>query len=125
PPTYRQKEWTATQRIGGTRAPTPVRDLLSGDSIVDLCTDDLRNFGGFPGQLTPFNASYQATPFIHSGKHVLKASGGNVVAAVLPRLLFVALSDVGKVDVFEISTGTRRATIDAPGVRVVSSYWRQ
>lgn len=125
PPTYRQKEWTVTQRIGGTSATTPVRDLLSGDSIVDLCTDDLRNFGGFPGQLTPFNASYQATPFIHSGKHVLKASGGNVVAAVLPRLLFVALSDVGKVDVFEISTGTRRATIDAPGVRVVSSYWRQ
>ena len=125
PPTYRQKEWSVTQRIGGISATTPVRDLLSGDSIVDLCTDDLRNFGGYLGQLTPFNASYTATPYSHSGKHVAKNANGAVVHAVAPRLLFVALSDVGKVDVIEIGTGTIRATIDAPGVRVVASYWRQ
>lgn len=125
PPTYRQKEWTVTQRIGGTSATTPVRDILSGNSIVDLCTDDLRNFGGYLGQLTPYNSGYTATPFQHSGKHVAKNANGAVVRAVTPRLLFVALSDVGKVDVVEIGTGTRRATINAPGVRVVSSYWRQ
>ena len=45
--------------------------------------------------------------------------------AVQPRLLFIALSDVGNVDVFEINTGTRIATISVPGVRVVANYWRQ
>lgn len=125
PPTYRQKEWTVTQRIGGTDASTPVRDLLSGDSIVDICTDDMVNAGGLTGQVTPFNTSFVTTPYTHSGKHVVKTNAGAAIQAVSPKLLFVGLSDVGKVDVIEISTGTRRATISAPGVQVVASYWRQ
>jgi hypothetical protein len=39
--------------------------------------------------------------------------------------LFVALSDVGNVDVYEVQTGTRIRTISVSGVRVVSNYWRQ
>jgi len=39
--------------------------------------------------------------------------------------MFVGLSDVGKVDVFEYSTGRRISTIQVPGIRCVSSYWRQ
>ncbi len=125
PPTYRQKEWAVTQRIGGTSATTPVRDFLSGDSIIDLCTDEMRNAGGATGQVTPFNGSAATTPYTHSGKHTVKILGGAPGKATVPRLLFVAMSDVGKVDVFEIGTGTRLASIDVPGVRVVSSYWRQ
>jgi len=125
PPTYRQKEWTVTQRIGGLSPGTPVRDLLSGNSVIDVACDDLRNFGGLTGQLTQNNASFVQTPYIHSGKHVLKAVPGAVVSASTPRFLFIALSDVGKVDVFELQTSTRIATLDVPGVRVVSSYWRQ
>jgi len=125
PPTYRQKEWGVTQRIGGFTPGTPLRDQLSGNSIIDVATDEMSNLGGALGQLTPFNSAYTTTPYSHSGKHVLKATQGGVAKAVAPKLLFVALSDVGKVDVFEIQTGTRLTTIDVPGVRVVASYWRQ
>ncbi|MCU0866031.1 MAG: hypothetical protein MUC36_19780 [Planctomycetes bacterium] len=125
PPTFRQKEWTVTQRLGGLTATTPVRDLMSGNSIIDLAFDDLINFGGLTGQLSQNAPQASSTPYTHSGKQVMKATGGGVVRACQPRLLFVALSDVGNVDVFEILTGTRIATIPVPGVRVVSNYWRQ
>jgi hypothetical protein len=125
PPTYRQKEWTVVQRFGGLTATTPVRDLLSGSSIIDLATDDLVNFGGALGQATPFNLAYLRTPYFHSGKHTLKVAGGAPIFAVVPRFLFVALSDVGKVDVLEIESGRKIGSIDVPGVRVVASYWRQ
>ena len=125
PPTYRQKEWTVLQRFGGLTASTPVRDLLSGNSVVDITTDEIRNQGGSLGQTTLFNGTAGSTPYFHSGKHVLKQAAGGAIKATQPRLLFVALSDVGKVDVMEILTGRKVATIDVPGVRVVSSYWRQ
>ena len=125
PPTFRQKEWNVTQRIGGLTATTPVRDLMTGNSIIDLCFDDLINFGGYTGQANLYAPSFVSTPYTHSGKHVLKNANGAFLRASNPRLLFVALSDVGNVDVFEILTGTRIATIAVPGVRVVSNYWRQ
>ncbi|MBL8729114.1 MAG: hypothetical protein JNM25_11825 [Planctomycetes bacterium] len=123
PPTYRQKEWTVTQRFGGFTPGAPIRDQLSGNSVIDLCTDDLINVGGLRGQASPYAplGSFQ-TPFIHSGKHTLKQGGA---PATTPRLMFVALSDTGKVDVFELGTGTRIATLSVPGVRVVANYWRQ
>jgi DNA-binding beta-propeller fold protein YncE len=122
PPTYRQKEWTVVQRIGGTPAPGSFVDPMSGNSIIDLAYDDLINQGSIAGQLTNYSSNFSTTPYFHSGKHVVKA--GPILAST-PRLLFVALSDVGNVDVFEILTGTRIATISVPGVRVVSNYWRQ
>jgi len=125
PPTYRQKEWTVTQRFGGAQPTTPVHDTMSGNSIVDLCFDDMLNIGAVTGQATLFAPTYTTTPYIHSGKHVLKNNGGALTRAVQPRLLFVALSDVGNVDVFELQTGTRVASISVPGVRVVANYWRQ
>ena len=125
PPTYRQKQWTVTQRIGGLSATTPVRDLLSGNSVIDLATDEMFNFGAAPGQPTPFNLAFRVTPYFHSGKHTLKTLGGGFLFAAVPRLIFVALSDKGKVDVFEIETGRKVTTIDVPGVRVVASNWRQ
>jgi len=125
PPTFRQKEWTVVQRIGGTPGPGSFVDQVSGNSIIDLCHDDLFNFGGAVGQGSPFNISASTTPYFHSGKHTVKNIAGVPVQGVSPRLLFVALSDVGNVDVFEIDTGTRLATISVPGVRVVSNYWRQ
>jgi hypothetical protein len=100
-------------------------DQISGNSIIDLCHDDLVNYGGFSGQVSPFFSSASTTPYFHSGKHVVKNGGGGLVQAVVPKLLFIALSDVGNVDVFEIDTGTRLATISVPGVRVLTSYWRQ
>jgi DNA-binding beta-propeller fold protein YncE len=125
PPTYRQKEWTVLQRFGGLSATTPVRDFLSGNSIIDIAVDELVNTGGALGQTTPFNLAFLRTPYFHSGKHTLKVIGGGAAFAVVPKLIFVALSDVGKVDVLEIETGRKITTIDVPGVRVVSSYWRQ
>jgi hypothetical protein len=125
PPTYRQKEWTVVQRWGGVSPTTPVHDTLSGNSIVDLCVDDMLNNGGLAGQGNAYAPSYNTTPYTHSGKHVVKAVPGGVTVASSPRLMFIALSDVGNVDVFELQTGTRIATIPVPGVRTVTNYWRQ
>ena len=125
PPTFRQKEWTVVQRIGGTPSPGSFVDQMSGNSIIDLCYDDMLNNGGLLGQGNVFAPSFAFTPYIHSGKHVIKNGAGGPLVGSLPRLLFVALSDVGNVDVFELLTGTRIATISAPGVRVVANYWRQ
>jgi len=122
PPTYRQKEWTVTQRIGGLSPSNPGQTPLSGNSVIDLCSDELINFGGLLGQGSTFAPSYTATPWQHSGKHVLKAGP---FPAYNPRLLFVAMSDTGKVDVIELQTATKIATISVPGVRVVANYWRQ
>jgi DNA-binding beta-propeller fold protein YncE len=125
PPTYRQKEWTVTQRFGGITPGTPLRDLLSGNSVIDLATDELLNFGGLLGQGTPYNLAYLRTPYFHSGKHTVKGAAGGPTIGYIPKYIFIALSDVGKVDVFEIETGTRVATVNVPGVRVVANYWRQ
>ena len=125
PPTFRQKEWTVVQRIGGTPAPGSFVDQISGSSIIDMCHDDLVNFGAVAGQGSIYFSSASTTPYFHSGKHTVKNFGGAPTQAVLPRLLFIALSDVGNVDVFEIDTGTRIATVSVPGVRVVANYWRQ
>jgi len=122
PPTFRQKQWSVVQRIGGTPSPGSFVDPFTGNSIIDLCTDDMINNGGLQGQGSIYVPTGSATPFIHSGKHTIKAGP---VFALTPRLLFVALSDVGNVDVFELQTGTRVQTISAPGVRVVANYWRQ
>ena len=85
----------------------------------------MTNFGGAYGQVTQFNGSAAQTPYNHSGKHSVKVVGGVVGASTQPKLLFAALSDVGKIDVLELQSGRRIRTIDVPGVRVVSCYWRQ
>jgi hypothetical protein len=125
PPTFRQKEWSVTQRYGGRNSTTPTHDLLSGNSVIDMAADEMINYGGAFGQGTQFNSGFTATPFQHSGKHAIKTIGGNPVAPIVPKLLFIALSDVGKVDVLELTTGRKVASISVPGVRCVSSYWRQ
>ncbi|MGE3352061.1 MAG: YncE family protein [Planctomycetota bacterium] len=125
PPTFRQKEWQVVQRYGGLSATTPVRSLLSGNSVADMATDDMLNWGGAPGQATQFNVPYTTTPYLHSGKHTLKVVGPVTTPALQPRLLFAALTDVGKIDVLELNSGLLVTTIDVPGVRVVSNYWRQ
>ncbi|MCA8975979.1 MAG: hypothetical protein KDC98_14750, partial [Planctomycetes bacterium] len=92
PPTYRQKEWTVTQKFGGSGAPGSLGDYLSGDSIIDMCTDNLLNFGAAFGQATAFNLAYLRTPYFHSGKHTVKSfPGGAVGFSCIPKFLFVAL----------------------------------
>lgn len=124
PPTFRQKEWGVTQRIGGLNSTTPVHDLLSGNSVVDIALDEMVNVGGAPGQPTQFNQTNRVVPYGHSGKQTVKVLGG-LVTPFTPKLMFVGLSDVGKVDIFEVTSGRKVVTLNVPGVRVVSSYWRQ
>ncbi len=122
PPTFRQKEWTVTQRFGGVGATTPVKDLFSGNSPVDMTVDEIVNNGAAADQLAP---NIPLPPTGHSGKGAVKTILGFVAPPSVPNFLFVALGDVGKVDVFELSSGRRLATIDAPGVNVLGTYWRQ
>jgi hypothetical protein len=125
PPTFRQKEWSVTQRFGGLSSTAPGQVQLSGNSIIDLCVDDMLNIGGLLGQTNLYAPSYTSTPWSHSGKHALKQFGPNPTAVTTPRLLFVATSDTGKVDVLELQTSAKLRTISVPGVRVVANYFRQ
>jgi hypothetical protein len=125
PPTFRQKEWTVTQRFGGLNATTPVKDLMSGTAIVDFAVDEMWNYGAAGDQVTPFNSAVPLSPMLHSEKSAMKIVGGGVVQPYQPKLMFVALGDSGKVDVFEINTGRKVRTIEVPGVSVVATYWRQ
>ncbi len=122
PPTFRQKEWGITQTIGGQSANAPIQDLLSGNTVVDIAVDEMINQGGIQNFFTSFSGSLPLVPWGHSGKGALKT--GNVQVS-LPKLMFVALSDVGRVDVIEVFTGRRVTSISVPGVTAVSSYWRQ
>ncbi len=103
-------------------ATTPVKDLLSGNTIADFTMDDMINSGGLLDLRTAFSSSIPPAPFLHSGKGAVKT--GNFVP-IIPKLLFVALSDVGRVDVLELGTGKLILSISVPGVTTVSAYWRQ
>ena len=113
-----------TQKWGGTQPTQPIADLFSGNSVVDVAVDEMVNNGGAPNQLTQFNGLIPLVPFGHSDKGGLKIIGAPV-APIVPKLLFVALSDVGRVDVLEVGSGSRVTSIRVPGVRSVSGYWRQ
>ena len=125
PPTFRQKEWSVTQRFGGSNPTTPIKDSLSGNSIIDMTFDEMYNTGHLPDFTSVYQTNFTRPPMGHSGKGSVKAAGGGASSPFLPKLVFVALSDVGKVDVFEFGTGRKIKTIDVPGVSCVSTYWRQ
>lgn len=125
PPTFRQKEWAVTARYGGINSTTPISSLLSGNSVVDFARDEILNFGAATGQVTQFTPAQTEPSFGHSGKQSLKVVNGAAASAMSSKLLFVGLSDVGKIDVLEISTGNKIASIDRAGVRIVAGYWRQ
>ncbi len=123
PPTFRQREWTVTGRLGGASATTPIRDRLSGNAPIDLAVDDMNNLGAFP----PYKSTLfsNLTYADHSGKGVVVLNNGQAAPAVTPRFLFVGLADTGKLDVVELDTGKVVRTIDVPGIRTVANYWRQ
>ncbi len=124
PPTFRQREWTINGRLGGLNSTTRIRTLLSGKDPADIAVDDVFNWGALPDYRSTFisNLTYAD----HSGKGMLKSQGGGGgFPSSVPRLMFIALQDVGKVDVVEIDTGQKLAEISAPGVTSLSHYWRQ
>jgi hypothetical protein len=124
-PTFRQKEWTVTQRIGGFNPTTAIKDLLSGNTIVDVTFDEMRNVGALPDLTNAFQTNLTQPPMRHSGKSIVKANGGAAAIPFQPKLVFIALSDAGKVDVFEFGSGRKIKSLDVPGVSCVSTYWRQ
>ncbi|MEO0481004.1 MAG: hypothetical protein AAF196_16155 [Planctomycetota bacterium] len=126
PPTFRQKVWTVEQTFGGSDPSVPNNQRLTGNSPVDMTTDEVLNFGGNTNQITNFNPGVGQSIIGHSSKghSLLNAMGANVTP-FQPRFLFVALSDVGAVDVFDLDTRVRVASIDVPGVSTLSGYWKQ
>jgi DNA-binding beta-propeller fold protein YncE len=114
PPTFRQREWTVTGRLGGGSPSTPIKDKLSGNAPVDIAFDDLQNFGGLADLKS--NQISNLTYAQHSGKGHWRPVPGAVVPGVVPRFVFVALGDTGKLDVFELDTGNRVKTLDIPGI---------
>ena len=124
-PTFRQKEWTVTQRFGGFNPSSPVKDTFSGNTIIDIAYDDMYNFGALPDAINPFIVNQDVPPMNHSGKSSIKTVPGGVTISTQPKLQFIALSDTGRVDIFEYGTGRKIKTLDMPGVSCVSNYWRQ
>ncbi|MBK8975751.1 MAG: hypothetical protein IPM29_07480 [Planctomycetes bacterium] len=123
PPTFRQKEWTITERFGGIDPNQPVRLTLSGSTVSDFVFDEMLNGGATPNQITNYNSTGVGASFMgHSSKG--KVLGG-AVSPIQPAFLFVALSDVGKIDIIDVTARVKVGTIDVPGVQLLASYWRQ
>ncbi len=121
PPTFRQKVWSVTRKFGGSDPSSPGRARFSGNSIGDIAFDEMYNNGANVNQITPFNSTVGFSIYGHSAKGAVM--GG--LAPTLPKYMFVALKDVGKIDVFDINSNTKITTIEAPGVDLLSTYWRQ
>ena len=111
-----------TVAIGGLSATTPVHDLFTGNQIVGLCFDDLQNRGALPDRRP---SPLPPGALQHSLKGVVKNGPSGFEAAHAPMFLFVALGDTGNVDVMELATGARVATLDVPDVRCLGNYFRQ
>ncbi|RMF96718.1 MAG: hypothetical protein D6741_10765, partial [Planctomycetota bacterium] len=122
PPTFRQKVWSITGRIGGGSSSTNT-NFLSGNNVVDIAVDNLNNVGAYPDITSLFVGNLVYAD--HSGKGQVKNVNGQSQPAIDPRFMFIALADTGKVDVVEIDTGKIVRTLSVPGVRVLADYWRQ
>ncbi|MBI5852163.1 MAG: Ig-like domain-containing protein [Planctomycetes bacterium] len=121
PPTFRQKDWTVTSTYGGSDPLVPINDRFSGNSIADVAVDEMFNTGTGTNQVTPYNGQLGASILSHSSKGALVNGGPPFRSSYL----FVALSDTGKIDVFDLVAHIKVTTIDMPGVALLSTYWRQ
>ncbi|MCA8969635.1 MAG: Ig-like domain-containing protein [Planctomycetes bacterium] len=124
PPTFRQREWTVTGRLGGDSPTTTIRDRLSGDAPVDFALDEMQNVGTWPEIVSNQNSNLIYAD--HSGKgHIrINPANGQPVIAVTSRYIFVALQDTGFLDVLELDSGRVISRIPVPGIATVSSYWK-
>lgn len=121
PPTFRQKEWTITEQYGGAAPSQSLNVRFSGNSVADFAFDEMFNQGALTNQVTQNNASLGISAFGHSAKGAVM--GG--LRPIRPAFLFVALNDVGKIDVIDVIARIRVTTLDVPGVSMLSTYWRQ
>ncbi|MCB9918515.1 MAG: YncE family protein [Planctomycetes bacterium] len=114
---------TVTVRIGGSNSTTPIKDRLSGNRIVDIAFDDMKNFGAHPEFTSPL---YPSLPHaLHSGKSLARRDGTKYRATYEPRFVFVALDDSNTVDIVELATGKLFRSLSVPGVRSLGHYFSQ
>ncbi|MCA8970801.1 MAG: hypothetical protein KDC95_13485 [Planctomycetes bacterium] len=114
---------TVIARIGGSNATTPVKDRLSGNRIIDIAFDDMKNFGAHPEFASPL---YPSLPHaLHSGKSLARLDGTTYRATYEPRFVFVALGDTNTVDIVELATGKLFRSLSVPGVRSLGHYFSQ
>ena len=79
-----------------------------------------------PNQTTNYSGTLGQSFLGHSSKGALTINANGLpVLAPVPRYLFIALGDVAAVDVFDLATRSRVRTIPIPGVKSLSSYWKQ
>lgn len=125
PPTFRQKTWSVTQRFGGSDPTVPGNQRLSGNSPIDVCTDEMFNAGAGPNQITAYNNNLGISILQHSSKGAIVSVNPNAFIPFTAKYLFVALGDVGAVDVFDLQTRVRVRSIPIPGVTSLTNYWKQ
>src|SRR5690606_35643854 len=120
-----QKQWTVTQKFGGSDPTVPGNQRLSGNSPIDVATDEMQNNGYLPNQLTFYNGTLGISIIQHSSKGVSLAGAGGGVMAYVPKFLFIAMKDTGTIDVFDLVTRAKVTTLSVPGVTSLSGYWKQ
>ena len=126
PPTFRQQEWHVPQSYGGVSPTNKTKDLLSGRAPGEIMSDEMINNALLADQTTLFNGGIPQPPMLHSGKGQVKPVPGGVVLSTTPRFMFIALTDTGLVDVFEVGSGAKVTSIDVGGTPVIlAGYWRQ
>ena len=104
---------------------------------VDIAFDNLNNLGGVSNAIDPKFAAGQ--PILLNGKSTVKLRGATYVPSYSPDYMFLAVPNSnegpGVVDVISLNSGFTRfdtsaylpgvQSIPAPGVILVSDYWRQ
>lgn len=115
-------QMSRTQSVGGFDPSRPSSTLLSGNHVVDIAFDDVHNHGALADRRLQ---TLPPSTLQHSNKGIAKVDGAQFVPAHAPRLVFIALGDTGKIDVFDLSTHAKLSTLDAPGVTCLGNYFHQ
>ena len=127
PPTFRQRAWGVTTVFGSGNASNPTAPRLSGNTVTDIATDCMVNFGAGVSQPNPLGANRSPVggSFLgHSAKGRILIGPAGPVPATSAQFMFVALADRGFIDIIDLSNGAIVRSLAQPNVTTLTSYWR-
>lgn len=116
-PSFRQREWSVVQQI--------LPDQISGFAPRDIAFDNTNNIGA--AAVNSLISPGSAGPLVpHSSKRQVRPIPGGFTNVSTPKAIFLANFDTGTIDVIGTASLLQLIpAVSAPGVQVLSDYWRQ
>jgi hypothetical protein len=117
-PSFRQREWSIVQQVQP--------DQITGFAPRDIAFDDTNNIGATAVNTLISESGAAGTLVQHSCKRMVRPIPGGFTNVSNPKAMFLANFDTGNIDVIGSATLLQLIPpVTAPGVQVLSSYWRQ